>query len=806
MKAPAKIYITIFLVISVVISVSLVNYSITDDPRLEKIVHQFNLFRAKCRQQKVYIHTDKDTYLAGETMWIKAYLMDATMLLPDTISKDIYVELLDFNNRSIQNIILRNQKGFTRGDMPLRDTLLEGNYQIRAYTNWMRNFDREYFFYKTITVKNPNYENVVTNARLKEIKRFNRIQKRIEKSHTINFFPEGGNLVTGLQSKVAFKAENAFGEGLNIKGVLIDDKGNQLNSFESTHDGMGSFNFTPQPKTKYYAKVTFENGKTGKFVVPAALDKGIVITADPFLKDDIRVVIQSNRSVSDNIASNEVFIIAQSRGFINYISKGEIKDKPVASVIPKKLLPAGITQITLFDGRGEPICERLVFIDPKVETEINKVNLSSTAQGDSILCNLKITKSDGAPVIGNLSMAVVENIPSVNNWKNENILTNLLLTSDLKGRINNPAYYFDPSNSQVTKDIDLLMLTHGWRRFVWKEIMANKFTPTRYPMIGGINISGRITRDFFGIPIENSKVSLSILKTYNDKFETTTDAKGNFEFPLMEYEDTIDVKIEAFKPSGGKGVQIVLGDTLTPEITYKPYPSVLNETYNKQKIKANNRKDRLDFKRRQRDKPAEDDNSLGKIYETPNDVMKVGEDVSSYSNILQYMQGKIPGVNITGNRVIIRGINTFYGSTDPLFLLDGVPIDASSVPSINPSDISRIEVLKGPEAAIFGSRGANGVIAFYSKRGHFMKRGVIEFGMLGYHKTREFYVPPYESWAYKPTDYNVPRTLFWKPEVTTDSTGSATIRFKKKFTTEKFSIVLEGITSSGDLIYYKNQN
>jgi TonB-dependent SusC/RagA subfamily outer membrane receptor len=272
----------------------------------------------------------------------------------------------------------------------------------------------------------------------------------------------------------------------------------------------------------------------------------------------------------------------------------------------------------------------------------------------------------------------------------------------------------------------------------------------------------------------------------------------------MEYEDTIDVKIEAFKPSGGKGVQIVLGDTLTPDITYKPYPAFLNETYNKRKIKANNRRERMDFKTKLKNKP-EEDNIVGKIHETPNDVMKVGDDVNSYSNILQYMQGKVPGVNIVGNRVIIRGVSTFYGSTDPLFLMDGVPIDASTVPSINPSDINRIEILKGPEASIYGSRGANGVIAFYSKRGQFMKRGVIEFGMLGYHKTREFYVPAYDSWTYKPIDYNVPRTLFWKPMIKTDSTGSATIKFTKKFTTEKFSVGLEGITNSGDLIYFKSE-
>ena len=153
-----------------------------------------------------------------------------------------------------------------------------------------------------------------------------------------------------------------------------------------------------------------------------------------------------------------------------------------------------------------------------------------------------------------------------------------------------------------------------------------------------------------------------------------------------------------------------------PDIVTYAYPQFRNEIYKKELIKANNRRERIEFKKGYKGRP-EPDNQMFKIHSTPNDVIFVGEDVANYSNILDYMQGKVPGVNITGNRVIIRGINTFYGSTDPLFLLDGVPIDASAVPSLNPLDIAIIEVLKGPEAAIYGSRGANGVIAFFSRTG-----------------------------------------------------------------------------------------
>ena len=782
-----------------IICVSSTNYSISDDPRVDKIIRQFNLFRSKCDQQKVYLHTDRDEYMAGEPIWIKSYVLDAATLLPDTISKDVYVELLNMNNQSVASIILRSKQGFSNGNIQLRDTILEGNYQIRAYTNWMRNFDKDFFYYKTISVKNPNYENVITKPRLKDIKRFNRIMKRKENDYVVNFFPEGGTLVQGIASNIAFKAETSLGTPLKVSGTVFDNKGNEVATFKDTHDGMGVFKLTPQPKTKYTAKVIFENGKKSNFSLPQAAPKGFVMTVDPYEKKEIRVFVEANRDVSNNIASNEVIVVGQSRGIITYVSKGEVLDKPVISNISKKLFPSGVAQITLFNGRGEPVCERLVFIDQQVENSANKVDISTTNKGDSVLVNVKMTKPDGTPVNGNFSMSVVENLENTNNSAKENILTNLLLTSDLKGRINDPSYYFE-NNPDANKHLDLVMMTHGWRRFVWKELLANKLPETPNQKPGGISINGRITRDFFGIPISDSKVILSILNTYNDKFVTITDSKGKFEFPIMDYEDTINVKIEATKPSGGKAVQIILGDTLVPDITTLTYPAFLNESFEKRKMRLNARKEYIE-KRKIPAPPKEEENLPGRIYDTPSNVLKVKDDANTYSTITQYMQGRIPGVQVIGDRIIIRGISTILGSTDPLYLLDGVPIGANSLSSLNPMDIDRIEVLKGPEASIYGSQGANGVVAFYSKRGHFMKRGVIEFGMLGYHKAREFYVPPYDSWKYKPSDYKIRRTIFWGPNVSTDAKGEAIVRFKKTFATEKFGLTMEGVTTAGDVIY-----
>jgi len=800
MRSFFRILLITAIAIPVFISLALINQRFTDDIRIEKIMKQLDLFRTKYKQQKIYLHSDKETYMAGETIWLKAYLMEATTLLPDSVSKDIYVDLIDFTNRHVRSIIIRNKKGFSNGDIMINDTLPEGNYQLRAYTNWMRNFDEDFFYNKTIEIKNPNYENIVTTRRLKDIKQFNRKYKKSEESHVITFFPEGGYLLNGFQGKVAFKSENKLGQPVNVTGSVLDDKGTEITTFQCEHLGLGNFEYKPVKGRKYVAKVTYEDGKTAKFPIPIALDKGISMTVNPFDKNDIIVTVYGSRSVSENIASNEVIIVAQCRGMILYVSKGELKDKPLVSHIAKKLFPSGVVQITVFDGRNEPQCERLAFIDPIVESDANEVVVTKTKENDDIIYEIEIVKPNGSHVVSNLSLSIQE---LTNNVKptTGNILTNLLLTSDLKGHIENPSYYFDPNNKDAAKHLDLVMMTHGWRRFVWSDLMANRFPLLTYKPAEGIAIGGKITRDFFGIPITNSKVKLTVMDSYNDQFETLTDRHGNFLFQNLNYEDTINVKIEAFKPSGGKGVQIIVGDTVVPKISTNTDVSLRYTDFPKNKIKANNRRERMEFKKNYKGKP-EPPNQDMKIHSTPNDVIYVKDDVDSYSNILQYMQGKVPGVAITGNSVIIRGVNSFYSSTDPLFLLDGVPIDASTVSSLNPKDISIIEVLKGPECAIYGSRGANGVIAFYSKRGQFMKRGVVEFGMQGYYKAREFYMPVYASWEYKPTEYNVPRTLFWKPTIVSDSAGISTVKFKNKTDVEKYLLTIEGMTSNGEIIHY----
>ena len=186
------------------------------------------------------------------------------------------------------------------------------------------------------------------------------------------------------------------------------------------------------------------------------------------------------------------------------------------------------------------------------------------------------------------------------------------------------------------------------------------------------------------------------------------------------------------------------------------------------------------------------------IYRTPDYVLEVTDEMRSYRSVLDMIQGRIPGVQVSGNNVLIRGPSTFIGSNEPLYLIDNIPVDVSAVQSMNPMDVERIEVLKGPSAAIYGSRGANGVIAIFTRRGSFLIKGILKFDMLGYHRPREFYSPKYGTrFDDLVEDYRT--TLFWEPNIRTDSTGLAQISFYCSDITSTFNLVVEGISTEGKI-------
>jgi TonB-dependent SusC/RagA subfamily outer membrane receptor len=741
-------------------------------------------------QQKVYLHIDKSNYRVDEKVWFKAYLVDASKHRPDDKSSNLYVDLINPSGYIVQTRLLKLEEGIGRGDFSFNDTIPEGNYTIKAYTNWMQNLGPDFFFSREIYISNPFFKTYATREEVIAVKKSMRENAKKENHFDVSFLPEGGNLLSDVPNRVAFKAINELGKSIEIEGILYGDKNEVILTFNSSHLGMGYFEFTPKKGVKYKAIVKSNGLKEQSFKLPESIDAGISLRVENSDPDSTEVRIITN--LDDDFPPNTVyFLLAHTRGMAGFTAEIDIKNPDRKLMIPKSAFPSGVMHITLFNYRSSAIAERLVFINHRDAMQISiSSSKSNYNKREKIIAKIHVNDPSGAPLKANLSLAAIQTSTI---QEQGNIYTNLLLSSDLRGNIEYPEYYFKDLSKLVQNDLDILMMTQGWRRFDWPTVVLNQKIEPDFPFEKGIEISGRITREFFGLPLGDIKVDLTMMDEYNDVFSTRSDYNGNFNFSNLEYYDTLNVQIVARRNNGKKNLLILLYEKESDRLKNIDYKTT-------QIIKKPGAEGRhQNFEEEKPFDPFEkENNSISRIHQEPNSVIIVDESMRHYLNVAQIIQGRVPGVIVTGDEIIIRGRNTFFGSTDPLFLVDGVPVEKGSAMAISPYDIDRIEILKGPEASIYGSRGANGVIAIYTKRGKFMLKGVVDFKMLGYCTPHEFYSPKYEN--VKQDQFIDDRTtLFWKSDISSNIDGEAEVEFYSSDIPGEYLIQVEGITSNGQV-------
>lgn len=761
---------------------------------IQKIARSLDLYIKTTSPQKIYLHTDKTIYFAGERIWFKAYLIDGVTHRVDSLSEPVYVELINPYQKTAQTIRLRITAGTGAGSFLLRDTIPEGIYQIRAYTSWMKNFGPEFFFNRNLEIRNQKKEYLITSKEARLNRKKVRILKNDTKSYQIGFFPEGGNLLTDVKSKVAFKATDGHGVGVLVDGVIVDDKRKEVALFEAEHDGMGMFQLCPAKDNSYAAWVKFPDGSKRKIILPEACGNSIGLAISEF-GNLINLKINSNKLPSNDRPANEFIIIGQMRGKIYFASSLNLLDRDSSILINPQLFPSGVAQFTLFNNRLNPVAERSYFIN---HNDFLSFSITGQKINDSI--RLIITPKNGDALgklfTGSVSAIIFESGDEF--ALQQNILTELLLTSDLPGNIESPAYYIQSNDPQIRKRVDLVMMTHGWKRFIWQDVILQNYPSLHFEKELGITVQGKITREIFEFPIRDANVRLFIMNEYNDEYSTITDKRGIFFFNKLDYTDTIDVRIVARKPGGGKNVLIHLEDGPNEDLTEYTGDFFLT-TSSKLDKKAYRKEQALISKEEMKKRQEELDSIFSKsIYGTP-DYVIWGDDIpDGCSNALDAIQGRVPGVNVAGDGVIIRGINTIMGSTDPLFLIDGIPVSFDAIYSIPVEDIDRIEILKGPSSAMFGSRGANGVIAIYTKHGSFMKHGEISFSMLGYHVVEEFYSPSNKTLANRINNQQLPITVFWYPQLIIQPSESVYVTFPlSTFPSQGLHVILEGINDEG---------
>lgn len=395
----------------------------------------------------IYLQTSKGIYETGEDLWFKAYQLNAQSLGLSDQSKTLYLQMVSSKDSVVWQEKYPVENGIASGHVYIDEKLSEGNYYLEAYS-------RHSFYNDTTGILSSRKVKVVKN-----IAHDNQQSDSVKEGRLrFDVFPEGGNLVSGLPSRVVFKAINGKGYPVEIKGVLYQGD-ISVTRFESSHDGMGVFFFTPGSGGKY--RIELDNGDSYSLpeIYPQGMTFGLSRQSEKYLEFFI--------SQTESLPDQEVYLLGQIRGMICCVAKGRLKDRLKIKMPLSEFPYQGIAEFTLFNGNMQPVAERLVYVNPEKKLHIKiEPNKKTYAIREKATLKIKVTDENGTPLKTNLDISVFDK--AYNNPADPvNILSHCYLSSQIRGKIHNPAYYFDEENKDRLQSLDLLLLTQGWRRYIW---------------------------------------------------------------------------------------------------------------------------------------------------------------------------------------------------------------------------------------------------------------------------------------------------------------------------------------------------
>lgn len=511
----------------------------------QQYMNQAQTFANNFPREKAYLHFDNTSYYVGDTIWFKAYVTLAEKQTFSLISRPLYVELVDQTGHIADKQIIKLTQGEGNGQFILPHSMLSGYYEVRAYTRWMLAFNEPQYFSRTFPIyqlsNSDKLERSITTYELSSSME-NRPSETEEKLN-VRFFPEGGQLVEGVTSQVAFKAESKNGGNIELSGTIYTKEGTEITSFETLHDGMGHFEYTPSDQPAI-AKVSFQ-GKKYEFTLPQALPNGYVLSTVSNAGALLVRVSCNAATPQDTLA---VFISHQGRPSIHQLISCRA-DAPQEFILPTRKLPAGVLQVSLINRVGNTLCERFVFANPRAPLQISTEGLKEVyAPYAPIRCELQVKNAKGEPVSGELSVSIRDGVRSDYLEYDNNIFTDLLLTSDLKGYIHQPGYYFASPSPRKQTELDVLLMVHGWRKYDMSQAISTApFTPLQLPE-AQLVLNGQVKSTILKNKLKD--IALSVIVKKDDQFitgGTVTDENGRFTIPVEDFEGTTEAVIQTRK-------------------------------------------------------------------------------------------------------------------------------------------------------------------------------------------------------------------------------------------------------------------
>jgi len=778
------------------------------DSNMGKTVSKLTVYTANHPIEKIYLQLNKPSYERMDTIWFKVYTVIGSAHQLSAVSGVAYAELMK-DDSVIRHLNLKLESGTAASNFILPPNIESGIYHIRAYTDWMKNEGPSGFYDQPLKIGDGP---LIGKATIVSTKKITAPLTNTPAEADVQFFPEGGYLVIGLRSVVAFKATNPDGSPAIVSVNITDPDGNDVAVAESGHEGMGIFAFTPQEDKSYKANIHFSNSSVQTIALPQALTEGYTFTINNRGKDTLVVKIAANTPLLKSKAGTGFYVIAQSGGKVYYTTSSKLNESVYSIRIAKNHFPTGVIRFTLFSGIGEPMNERVVFIQQPDNLNL-KINSgkSTFAPGEKI--NLELTGSSptNQPVIGSFSTAVIsESKVPVNGATEPTIFSQLLLSSEIHGTINDPGYYLANQDDKTIADLDMLMLTQGYRKLEWKRLLDSVNKMPKYAASSGLSISGRVASINNNKPLPNAKVTLFIASK-QFTLDTLTDIDGKFVFAGLDIDDAVRIIIKAKSANNSNNVNIVIDQpekipnsiTFNKKLTSITSGTLKNSNPNDEKP-SNDSKLLKEVNVNQRVKNSAPDLSYSANLNGGGnaDQVVMGADLATMGcvTIAECLASKLSMVSVRGNNVSYVG----RGGGGPMTVFINGTI--GSLNGISAGDIYSIEVLTSVHyKAIYGHDAAHGLLLITTKRGipdneripPEKTPGLVNYEFNGYYKAGSFYTPKYNS----PTDapkQDARSAIYWKPDILTDKNGKANLEFYNagKGT---YRVVVEGIDDEGHL-------
>ena len=752
--------------------------------QLDSLKTRFQEYREHVVTEKLFIHCDRTSYMTGETLWFKIYVVDGTFHKPIDVSKVGYVELLDREGKAVLQTKVELTHGSGNGSIFIPATLASDYYSVRGYTSAMKNLSADYYFHQAISIINPFRKPETTS-------------RKTAFAIDAQFMPEGGHLVSGVPSRVAFRVTDHTGVGIDFNGAIIDQRNDTLLHFQPERFGIGTFTLTPDANSNYRAVIKVKGKSQHLANLPAVSPTGYTLeattTAEAFTVD-VRTNVQ--------LAQPVIYLFAHAR---NQIVKAEMKfisQGRASFTIPKSSLPAGVSQVTIFDADLNPVCERLIYTRP---TQI--LNIKSTTDGSEYSLRRKVKLSIGVasqnkPQSADLSVSVFKR-DSLTVFNPRRIADYLLLSSDLNGSVDSPAYYLSDGTDH---DFDNLMLTHGWRKFDWAKIRTRDFAPKFLPEVQGPMLSGQLL-DETGKPAANIKTFLSSpsknirLFTYisgpnGEIHYTLKDLKGQRKIILQtnfSRDSLYEFKLQSPFASEGAAVRLpefVLSSNQQQTLLSRSISMQVQDVYNSdQYFKVS-------------EAPADSTPFYGKP-----DESYLLDDYTRFPVMEEVMREYVPGVWVRKRQgefyfMVLDNINKSVFKEDPLIIIDGVPVfKADEIMAFNPLKVKRLDVVD--RLFFLGRSTFPGIVSYSTYTGDLAgfkihpKSVVLDYD--GLQLQRSFYTPTYESERQRSNRMPDQRTLLqWSPSVKAVD-GKAEVEFYTSDLSGTFEVNVQGISAQGEM-------